>query len=141
MANEATIRSSLQIRSGHLNYQSQPVAFQADVAGAKGPVPGAVQVDTIGTDIYFSELDTPGLCRIQNLDTTNYVEWGIYDTVTGRFSPVGELLPGETFVFRLSRNFAEQYTGSGTGTTGAENYLRFKANQASCNVLVEAFER
>lgn len=141
MADEATIITSLQIKVGNLEYQSRPTAFKATVVGEIGPTPGALIIPTTGKDIYFTELDVPGLCRIHNLDDINYVEYGIFDTITGRFSPLGELLPGENYILRLSRNLGEQATGSGTGTTGQENYLRFKANGASCTVVIEAFER
>jgi len=142
MANEATIRTSLSIKTGDLEYHSTPTAFQADVAGIFGPAPGALAVSTVGTDIDLSEFTTPGLARFQNLDTLNYVEYGIWDPETTTFYPLGELLPGETYVLRLSKNLAFEYgTGPGTGTTGPEtNRLRFKANAQSCNVLVEVFE-
>ncbi len=140
MANEATIRASLQIISGKLQYFSKPVVFLADVAGAKGPVPGAIWIEVDGTDIDFSELTVPSLCRFMNLDPTNFVEWGIWDPEGSTFYPVGELLPGEFSVIRLSRNLGEEY-GTATATTGADtNKLRFRADTARCNVLVEAFE-
>ncbi len=142
MADEAQIRSSLSIVSGKLEYRSQPTAFNADVTGSKGPVPGAIQVTTAGTDVDFSELTTPGLCRLMNLDPTNFVVYGIWDPESHTFFPLGELLPGEFAVLRLARDLQEEMgTAAGTGTTGADtNRLRFKAHTAACNVLVEAFE-
>lgn len=140
MADEATIRSSLLVRCDTLNYQSYPTSFQADVAGEKGPTPGAITVTTEGTSVDLSELTTPGLCRIMNLDATNYATYGIWDPENDTFFPLGELLPGETYVLRLSRDLQEEF-GTGTGTTGADtNRLRFKADTASVVVLVEAFE-
>lgn len=141
MASEARITANLQIIKDTLQYQSKPTAFVADVEGKKGPTPGAVAITTAGTDIDFSQLTTPGLCRIQNLDDTNYVEYGIWEPTGSIFYPLGELLPGEFFVLRFSRNLQEQYAGTGTGTTGPTNRLRFKANTASVDVLVEAFEK
>jgi hypothetical protein len=137
MSSEATVRSSLQIlkQSGSLtvlDYQSRPSTFTADVAGTKGPVPGAISVTTAGVDVNLSELTTPGLCRLMNLDAANYVQYGVWDGVT--FHDLGELLPGETFVIRLSRNI-----GLGTGTV-YEN-LRLRANSATCICVVEAFEK
>ncbi len=73
-----------------------------------------------------------------NQDSTNFVEFGIWDGTS--FYPVGRLLAGESYVLRLSPNLGEEY-GTGTGTTGEGiNTLRFKADTASVNVLVEAFE-
>lgn len=145
MSGEAQIRSSLQItkKTGaveQINYQGKPTSFNADVAGTKGPVPGAVTATVAGTDVDFSQLTTPTLCRLQNQDATNFVEYGVWDPEGNTFYPLGELLPGETYVLRLSRNLQQEF-GTGTGTTGAEtNRLRLKADTASVNVLVEAFE-
>lgn len=137
MANEATIRSSLQIfkQSSNLtvlDYQSRPSAFTATVTGTAGPSPGVINVTTSGVDVDLTALTTPGLCRIMNLDATNYVQFGIWDGAT--FHDLGELLPGESFVLRLSRNI-----GLGVGT-GYEN-LRLKADTDTCICIVEAFEK
>lgn len=147
MANEARVTSNLSIlklRSSDnkvlLQYNGQPSAFQADVSGTKGPTPGAITVALAGTDVDLSELTQPGLCRISNQDDTNFVEYGIREPGTNTFYPLGELLPGESYVLRLSRNIQEEYQGTGTGTSTATNFLHFKANTAPVNVLVEAFE-
>lgn len=148
MANEARIQSGLQIQKRNtagdvivLDYMARPAGFTATVTGTKGPTPGAITCTTAGTDVDLSELTTPGLCRIMNQDPTNYVEIGIWEPTGSIFYPLMELLPGESFVFRLSRNVLEQYSGTGTGTTGPTNTLRIKANGASCVVLFEAFEK
>lgn len=141
MAKEATIRIALQVRSGMLNYQSNPTYFSADIVDPKGPTPGAFTVSVAGTDTDLSELTEPGLCRIMNLDSTNFVEFGIWDPALQDLFVLGELLPGETYVLRLSRNLGETYEGTGTGTTAPTRTLRFKADTAPCVVLVEAFER
>lgn len=141
MANEATVTSNLRIVAGNINYQSQPTSFRATVTGRKGPTPGAIAVSTAGTDVDLSELTTPGLCRIQNLDTTNYVQVGIWEPDTSKYYPIMELLAGESYVFRLSRDVGEQYAGTGTGTDTPNNTLRLKAFGAACNVVVEAFEK
>lgn len=136
---DATVTTTLTVTKDNTNYQSRPTQFTASMSASKGPSPGAVAVSTDGTDIDLTELDSPGLCRLMNLDSTNYVELGIWDGVS--FYPIMELLPGETYVIRLARNLEEEY-GTGTGTTGdAINTLRAKANTAACNLLVEAFER
>lgn len=139
MSNEATIQSSLIIRSGKLDYRSQPGSFQADVSTAKGPTPGAITVSTAGTDVDLSELANPSLVRVMNLDNANYVEWGVHDGTT--FHPVGEMLPGESYVFRFSRNLGEEETVAGTGTTAVIHAFHMRANAAACVCLVEAFEQ
>lgn len=143
MADEATVRATLQIRkiSGEvtvIDYNSQPAGFIADVDGSKGPSPGAVTVSTSGTNIDLTELTTPGLCRIMNQDPTNYVTVGVKDTSSGIFYPLMELLPGESYVFRFSRDVGEEYYST-TGTDSG-NSVHCKANTASVVVLIECFE-
>lgn len=137
MANEATLQIGMSITKNNLNFKSNPVTFRATVTGVKGPTPGAITVTTQGTDVDLSQLTTPALCRISNLDSTNFVEWGIFDGI--EFIPIGEILPGEFYIIRLSRRLTKSY-GTGTGTIDSGNTLRFKANAAPVNVVVEAFE-
>lgn len=138
MANEATLRVSLAVRTGHIDFRSQPTGYNSTVVGAKGPTPGAITVTTAGVDVSFAELTTPGWCQLQNTDESNYVEWGLHDG--SLFHPVGELGPGETYVFKFSRNLGEEHVALGTGTTGTVNTFHLKANTASCVVIVNAFE-
>lgn len=147
MPNEATIQSSLQILfpSGVADYRGQPTQFNADVGVDAGPYVGVKSVTQAGINIDLSALTSlGGFCRFHNQDTvassTNYVEVGAWDG-TAIFFPLLELLPGETYVVRLSRNLGEEF-GTGTGTTGAgNNFLRLKAFNATVNVLVEAFNK
>lgn len=145
MPNEATINSSLSIRkvSGALillDFRSGGSQFTATVTGTKGPVPGAMTATLVGVDIDFSELTRPALCHIKNLDATNFVTVGIWDPETNKFYPVDEILPGESYVRRLSRLLSAEL-GTGAGTTGPNtNSLRLKADTASVDVVVSAFE-
>ena len=143
MADEATIYSSMRIVKGHLEYNSLPSSFSADVSTAKAPTPGQVAVTVSGTTIDLSALTTPGLCRIQNLDADYWVEYGIWDPESGLFYPLGELLAGESYVIRLARYIHdERGTGTGTGTAGpATNVLQLRSHGGTANVLVEAFEK
>jgi len=141
MANEATIRQWMTVLVGDNQWSSpRPSSFQTDVASFKGPVPGVFTVTIAGIDVDLSELTIPGLCQITNLDSTNYVNVGIWDPETGVFYPLAEVRAGETWCLRLSRNLFGEY-GTGPGTSGANtNTLRIKADTASCSVVVEAFE-
>lgn len=142
MAGEITVTGALAINKEKLSYQSLPTSFTADMDGTPdGPTPGAITATLDGTDIDFSELESFGVCRIQNLDSTNFVDVGIVDPETEKFYPILRLLAGESFPMRLSPNLQEEYgTGAGTGTTGANtNRLRIKADTAPCNVIVDAF--
>ena len=142
--NEATISGSLTIRkiSGSivtLDYQ-RAVSFTAAVAGTKGPMVGAFDVNTNFQLISLAEVGTPGLAWFKNQDPTNFVTYGMWDPDTSKFYPLGELLPGESFPLRLSRSLGQE-SGSGPGTSGAtNNSLMFRADTATCNVLVEIFD-
>lgn len=141
MAQEARLQLSLQIKSGNLTYQSQPTVFTADMTGSKGPCPGAITVSPAGTDVDFGQLATPALCRIMNLDATNFVSVGIWDPIAVRFHPLAEILHGESYILRLSRHLHQEYgTGTGTGLSTTTR-LRIRADRTNCNVVVEAFER
>lgn len=142
MANEATVRVSLAIRVGVQDFRSSPTSFNADVSVAKAGTPGAVLASLTGTDVDLSALSVPGLCFMQNLDPTNYVEIGAYDPDVTTFMPSFELLPGEVFVGRLSRLLgSEMGNVPGTGTTGSGVRLRIKGVGGACNCAVLVFEK
>ncbi len=141
MSSEATITSSLTINKRdsttgvqQILHTTQPASCTADVTGTKGPTPGSLTISTSGTVVSLTQITTPGLVRVMNQDTTNYIEFGVYNGAT--FFPFGEVLPGETFVFRFSRNLF--YGSSGTASV---NSLYARANTASCSLLVEAFDK
>lgn len=151
MSQEATIRSSLQIRIVdsttsvvQMQYQSNPSQFLGDVSAAKGPSPGLVSVTPNGTDVDLSKLTEPGYVRMMNQDATAYVDVGLYILATGIFFPLFEIKPGESYVYRFSRNLFEEVIGTTTGTAGGTPFstlrLRATTNHAAINVLVEAFE-
>lgn len=147
MADEVTVTSSLFVQKRNdegtetlIEYQSRPSAFRADMTGAKGPTPGAIAVSRFGTDISLSQLDHPGFCRFRNLNETNPIEVGVYNTDQSEFYPLLRLLPGESYVVRLSPNISGEYAGTGTGTTGELNTLRAISENADGVLLVEAFE-
>lgn len=151
----AQIRSSLQVSNpGGQQYQSNPTAFNSTQALAIGPTPGTVEVTHAGIDVSLAALVTPGLCRLQNLDPVNHVEWGIKDSGTGTFYPVGRLNSaqdnnggtpapngiGDTFVLRLSPYIGKEETGSGSGGTGTTTlHLKTDNPGTTAYVLVEAF--
>ena len=142
MASEATINTSLQITKGSLQYRSNPTAFRADVSGSGGPTPGTITATNAGTDVSLTQLTTPGLCRIQNLSTDYEVEVGVWNADQSEFYPLLALLPGETFVIRLSTSLNKEYEATGTGTSSELNTLRIKVlTGATAQVLVEAFDR
>lgn len=140
MTNEANITASLRITSGTLQYTSEPGTYTADVAGVKGPTPGALTATVAGIDVDLSELTIPGFCVLQNLDEINYVTWGIKDPDTLVFYPLGELLPGEVNLIRLARDIGQE-EGTGGDAGPQSNTLHFLADTDSCNIVVSAFEK
>lgn len=156
MSNEARVQSALSIRKTDPNglvlidYASRPSGFLADVAGAKGPVPGALTIQRNFTIISLSQLNSPGFCRFANLGLysgaaatgdTGLIEVGFYDANSPEFYPFLEIYPGESFVVRLSRFLNREIT-TGTGTTPHGNsVLAAKATGAPTILLAEAFER
>jgi hypothetical protein len=127
MANEALMHCYLQISKDNLEYKNTPVTFNADITTAKGPSPGAFTAATAGngTQISFTNLSTPALAVIKNLDDTNYIEVG--NVVSGTFYPFLEVLAGEFYIVRFSNNMSKTIW-----------YIR--ANTADCEVSVEGFE-
>lgn len=142
MANEISVRSSLQIKNGNLTYLGQPTAFTANMVGTKGPTPGYVSATAAGVSVSLAALSIlGGMCRIMNDDIAGTIlEYGIYDTVTHKFYPLGEALAGETYILRLSRYLGAEFgTSPGTHTTGTTS-LYVKGIGQAVNCLVEAFD-
>lgn len=138
MANEARVSVGISIRKGFLDYRPPSEVYLSDVSVGRGPTPGTIAVPVTGVDVDLSALTNPGLCKMKNLDPTNYVEWGIHDGSI--FHPVGRMLPGEPCVFRISADLGLEEAVPGTGTTNPPNTLFLRANGATCQVNVEAFD-
>lgn len=86
-------------------------------------------VQSVGTSeeaLDFGDVGTEGYCSLQNLDPTNYVEWGPDSGGSaGSMVPVGRLNPGEPpAFFRLK-----------SGVT-----VKAQANTAACLVDVRVYE-
>ena len=100
MADEITVSARLQAVEG-------------------GPTPGYVTIGTSEESEAFSELSTEGWLLMENLDDTNYVEWGFSTGVYG-----GRLEAGEAALFRLNPS----------------STLYLRANTAACKMLIYALE-
>ena len=124
---------------GNLILPGLPSGFQTQMAGYKGPTPGSITVPVGGVDVSLAQLTVlGGLCTVQNVDGANWVDLGIHDVTHNTYSPMIELWPGESYTFRLSRKLGEEYVGTGTG--GGSTALRIRANKASCDVIVSAYD-
>jgi hypothetical protein len=120
MADEIRITASMSVDNGNLSFSQNYGSRSYDQANIGGPTPGMVEVGTVEEAQSFAELTTPGWTTMQNLDDTNFVEWGFSTGVYG-----GKLMPGETAgPLRLN-----------VGTT-----LYLKADTAACKVVINALE-
>jgi hypothetical protein len=119
MADEITATARLQVANGNLNFTFSPPALAITQTARGGPTPGYLTIGTSEKSTTFPELSTEGWLIMQNLDATNYVEWGFATTVYG-----GRMRAGEFALFRLN--------------PGTELFLR--ANTAACKVVVYALE-
>lgn len=140
MADEATISVSVNVNNGLLQYDRSGVSFEADLSAVKAPLPGHVEVDTDGVDVPLTGLTTPGLYLVTNLSTTYRVEVGIRDQSTGNFTPFHEVLPGETFPGRFSRNLRTEFADTGTASESTNNHLHLRSYGGTANVRLEVFE-
>lgn len=148
MANEITVNSNMTIRgtaannNASLQHTTNPTQFRGNILGNNGPYPGSLLATPAGLDVSFAQAAAgsfPGYCRLQNLDPTNFVTYGIWNGAD--FYPLGELLPGESYVIRLSRQLGFDYAaGTGTSPAGSGFTLRLRADTANCRCLVEAFD-
>ena len=143
MSREITVNIAFQVRKGNGQFVSFPTGITADMtSNYNGPTPGAVTAGVGITTIPFSQLTAfGGWCWLFNNDSTNFVEWGLYDPVTTAFHAIGELLPGEFNILRLSRYLGKEVTGhTGTGTVGHGKLFALKADIAPVVVTVAAFD-
>lgn len=149
MAKEATIRVSLGIRKTDpadnsrilLDYQSRPTGFNIDVTGVKGPTPGAIAVPPSGVDVDLSELTTPGLVVIYNLDPDDTIHYGIRDPENDIAFMLGQVRPGCNWPLELSTLLTKEVEATGTGFVAGNNRLHLRAGGVSTiSGRVDAFE-
>lgn len=120
MANEITLKIDLQVRNGNLVDTFSIGNQSINQAAVGGPTPGYFTLGTSEEELAFAELSSKGVCLIQNLDATNYIEYGF---ATG--GPYGARVPaGQAYVIHLNATS-----------------LFMRANTAACKVLVKAYER
>lgn len=119
MANEITVQATLKVVNGNLNEICASGGLSFTQAAVGGPTPGYLTIGTSEESTAFAELSTLGWLYMQNLDATNYVEWGFATGVYG-----GRMEAGEIAVFRLN----------------PASTLYLKANTSACKVLIKAFQ-
>lgn len=120
MANELTVtcHASLNDSDGTTLKISSPTQAKSFTPTTKIASQFVVAVGTSEESVDFGDI-TPGLVILENLDATNFVEW---TTVTTNYDQ--KLLPNnDRAMFRFS----------------STQTLYVKADTASCNILVTAF--
>ena len=118
MANEITALAKFTLDNGSLKYTSNPGSIQIDQTTAR-MFASVVTVGTTEEVVAFGDVAAPRVCVMQNLDATNYCEWGPTDS--GAMVVAGRLRPS---------SIASQFEID-PGIT-----LRMKANTSACDVLV-----
>lgn len=122
MANEITLQLAMERRHATNTGDTHFVParrYQIDQAGV-GQDDRKHTIGTTEESITFTDIATNGVVFMENMDTTNFVEWGYSTGVYG-----GRMLAGEPAgPFRLN--------------TGASLYM--KADTAACRVRVVHYE-
>jgi hypothetical protein len=111
---------------------------QIDMTGIGGPYVGTLNVPTTGATVDLSALGTPGAAYFMNQDPTNPVDYGVREDSTGKFFPIGRLLPGLRQPIYLSPHLGIEESGAGSSSIG-NTHLFFKAFNGTCRVDVEIF--
>ncbi len=121
MADELKITINTRLVNGSFKDSFDPGQISIDQAavGAHRPI---VIVGTSEEVIATGDVSTLGWCIMQNLDDTNYVEYG--PESGGAMVGWGRMEPGEPAIFRLK-----------PGVT-----IRAKADTAACKVDVRIYE-
>lgn len=95
MANEISLIRSVSITNGNFRdaIQSQTKTF--DMAAVE-KYENVVPITTAETDLAFTNVATPKFCMLENLDSTNIIQWGPKSggamIELGRISTLGEAI-------------------------------------------------
>ena len=124
MANELSVNVRVRVVKDNYTFDKS-LAKTGDVTNGRGGNPGIVNIGTSEEDVDFGDLTDPGVCILQNLDDTNWVEYGRKDG-SGNMQAIGVLRAGGIPHTIELRN----------GAT-----LRMKADTGACDVLILAQDR
>jgi len=118
MSGEIKHTCTLSADKGNFSLARQGKTLSVDMNGNGGATPGTVSVLVAGTTIDLSELTTPGIGIMTNLDTVNFVTFG------GVTDQPFKLKAGEQASMRMN-----------PGET-----LKMVADTAACKVLIQFLE-
>lgn len=122
MANEITLSIAMQRQHATVTADTHmfPAVRKQVTQTGTGQDDRKHSIGTSEESITFTDIATNGYCLMQNIDATNYVEWGFATGVYGGRMKAGEIAGP----FRLN--------------PGATLYL--KANTAACKIRVIHYE-
>ena len=97
MANEITINLTVNVSNGEYKYQfsKNSLVTQAVVGAASG----IASIGTSEENLSLGDVATNGFLLLQNLDSTNYVDYGLDDASV--MKSMGRLMPTEIALLRL----------------------------------------
>jgi hypothetical protein len=116
MANEISVTANLTVNNG--NYNASRTVSTSFNQSSSGFDTQLIQVTTGGVNLSPVGIGTEGWIWFKNLDSTNYLDWGVAS------NHIGRMQPGEYAVFRMLS----------TAT------LNLVANTATCEVEVFLLE-
>lgn len=120
MADEITLDQRLRLSNGALLDDNNPGRIQITQT-TQGKFSVVLTIGTTEESTTFTDITTPGICYLRNLDATNYVQWG---PATGVYQ--GRLKASDVpACFRLDNGATTLY---------------LKANTAACKVLITVYD-
>ena len=121
MANEFTISVGVSLVNGSLRAQF-PQLSRLYTQTTSGMSDQTLSIGTSEENASFTDITTPGFVVLHNLDSTNFVQYGMSDG--GTMKSLCKLKAGDVHLIRLD----------------ASTTLRLKADTSACKVRVMCFE-
>lgn len=121
MADEISVVVDMTLDNGNVSHDFRPDTVSIDQSTARF-VDEILDIGTSEETISFGDITTKGMAVFENLDSTNYVQWG----------------PDSTGMVTIGRINAGETAGPFRIDDGAT--LKMQANTASCKVRVILYE-
>lgn len=123
MADEIRSTVSLSVNNGNFTFDRSK-SFASDQTSARGGNPGSVTIGSTEEVINFGDIVTEGIIWIENLDSTNYIDYG--PESGGSMVLFGQVKPGEIQLFRLYPGItfrAQASPPTGTAAVSCDAYI------------------
>jgi len=116
MSKEISVTLGVSCQKGNLTFSRASVTQKVDMAGTHRSNDTQDITTTPAALAISASVATPGITYLRNLDTTNFVQVGVY--VSSTFYPLLKLLPGESQMVRLA--ITNPYAKADTATVTLE---------------------